>query len=709
MAVQGAGSDGGRRIVQISLLFLWALASLLLLSPRGGLRAVYSVQADSGALVPIHGRTDPAVDFPASELLRQPFYQHWNLRALGIPSALPPFQVQWTGLLHCAEAGRYRFHVEAAGKVRLILDGRPLMPEEGKEAEGSAAELSTGWHTLDLTYRRSNEEPRIRLLWEVPGTGSRVVVPRSALLPSKALVRTRLPAAGAGVALAGGWLAALGWIWRRRREAGSLGWFVERHRHGVALAAMLVLGLALRLHQYDLIPFQNETADEYQHGWEGWTLLHEGTPRAWTFYPRIYSREEIAPFFWFGAPYYLARPYFDHPPGFSLLVGGVSTLLGADQMLDCTLWRMRLVPIFLGLLTIYLVARSGWSLLGDPLAGTLGALLYATLPTIVLGNRLVKAENLLAPLLLLQALWLERYIQGGRGGDLLRIAAAGFASIWAKATGVAVPAVALLLLGASRRWKGVMVVGATAAAAVLAYLAYGALYGWGIFTTVLELQSSKVVAVRTLLDLAGISRIVELQFGTGWYLWLVVAAGWMALGPHRRILAPLGLYFLVLCLTADARGVYGWYRLPLYPFLCLAGGKFLSEWWEERDLSRAFIFAVTALATTFYHLLPAAAERSRPAVWAVFVICCAAPLVDLLLPSDLGGRLRRWGVALSLAAFFAGNILIVDRQVPIYLQEAMRSKVPGVAGAAPAAGDSGGAPREENSPAPGAEPAPPGG
>jgi len=704
MAVQGAGSDGGRRIAQISLLFVWGLASLLLLMPRGGLRAVYSVQADSGALVPIHERTDPAVDFPAPEPLRQPFYQHWNLRTLGIPSALPPFQVRWTGLLHSAEAGRYRFHVEAAGRVRLLLDGRPLSPEDGKEAEGSAADLSSGWHTLDLTYRRSDEEPRIRLLWEVPGTGSRVVVPRSALLPSRALLSTRLPVAGAGVALAGGWLAALGWIWRRRREAGSLGWFVERHRHGVALAAILVLGLALRLHQYDLIPFQNETADEYQHGWEGWSLLHEGTPRAWTFYPWIYSREEVVPFSWFGAPYYLARPYFDHPPGFSLLVGGVSTLLGADQMLDCTLWRMRLVPIFLGLLTIYLVARSGWSLLGSPLAGTLGALLYATLPTIVLGNRLVKAENLLAPLLLLQALWLERYIREGRRGDLLRIAAAGFGAIWAKATGVAVPAVALLLLGASRRWKGVTVVGATAAAAVLAYLAYGALYGWGTFTTVLGLQASKVVAVRTLLDLAGISRIVELQFGTGWYLWLVIAAAWMALGPHRRVLAPLGLYFLVVCLTADTRGVYGWYRLPLYPFLCLAGGKFLSEWWEERDLSRAFLFAVTALATTFYHLLPAAAERSRPAVWAVFVICCAAPLVDLLLPSSLGGRLRRWGVAASLAAFFAGNILIVDRQVPIYLQEAMRSKVPGVAGAAPAAGDPGGAPLEGTSPAPGAEP-----
>ena len=366
-------------------------------------------------------------------------------------------------------------------------------------------------------------------------------------------------------------------------------------------------------------------------------------------------------------------------------------------MLDCTLWRMRLVPIFLGVLTLFLIARAGWELLGHPLAGTLAALLYATLPTVVLGNRLVKAENLIAPLLLAQLLWLERYAREGRGSDLLRIAAGGFVSIWAKATGIAVPVAAVLFLAARRRWKGMALTGAAAATAVLLYLAYGAFYGWGTFTTVLDLQSSKRVAVRTLLDLAGISRVVELQFGTGWYLWLALAAAWMALGPHRRLLAPLGIYFLLLCVTADSRGVYGWYRLPLYPFLCLAGGKFLAEWWEEKDLSRSFLFAVTALATTFYHVLPAAAERSRPAVWGVFLLCCAAPMGDFLFPTALGRRLRAWSVALSLAAFFAGNILIVSRQVPVYLQESVRAKVPAVTGSSPADGGPEDQPRQEPS------------
>jgi hypothetical protein len=693
-----------KKTLQAALLLLWALAAVILLSPRGGLRAVYSVETGAGALVPLFARTDPEVNFPAPEVLAQPFFQHWNLRTLGVPSSIPPFQVRWTGKLHCPVGGHYRFHVGATGRVRLLLDGRPLFPEDGKEEEGLPLDLSPGWHDIDLTFQRGDEKPMVRLLWEVPGTGVTALVPRSALTPSVESRKAGLLAAGAGLVLAAAWVLFAVWLWKRRRDAGSLGEFIMAHRHGAALGVILITGMALRLHQYDLIPFHHETADEYQHGWEGWTLLHEGAPRAWTFYPWVYTGKDRVFFFWFGDPYNLVLPYFDHPPGFSLLVGGVSTLLGAEQMLDCTLWRMRLVPIALGLLTLCLVARVGWSLFAEPLAGTLAALVYATVPTIVMGSRLVKAESLIAPLLLVQVLWLERYLREGRRGDLLRMAAGGFGAIWAKATGIAVPAAALAVLAVSRRWKAMAWVGGAAAAAVAAYLLYGACYGWGTFLAILELQSSKVVAVRSLLELAGISRVVELQFGTGWYLWMILAAGGMALGPHRRILAPLAIYFLVLGLTVDSRSVYGWYRLPFYPFLCLAGGKFLAEWWEEKDLSRAFVFSVTALATTFYHVLPAAAERSRTAVGTIFVLCCVAPFAGLLFPSGSGRRWRAVAAALSMAVFFCGNLFIVNRQVSVYLQEAARSKVPGVAGAAPAGGDTGSAYREDSASRPRAGP-----
>src|SRR5262249_1065502 len=141
----------------------------------------------------------------------------------------------------------------------------------------------------------------------------------------------------AGMVLLGGWLAVAGGVWRRRGRAGSLGGLLVAHRHEFMLAGILLLGFILRAREFEQSPFPPETPAEYPHGWEGWSLIHEGMPAAWTFYPQLYSGDHLVPFRWFGDPYFLARPYFDHPPGFSLLIGASCSVLGAERMLDCTL------------------------------------------------------------------------------------------------------------------------------------------------------------------------------------------------------------------------------------------------------------------------------------------------------------------------------------------------------------------------------------
>jgi PA14 domain-containing protein/dolichyl-phosphate-mannose-protein mannosyltransferase len=664
-----------RQGFQIAILYLTAFAMLGLLAPRGGLVAVTSVEKDSGATVPLHSRIDPLIDFPTPHLLEAPLFQHWNLTALGFPADIPTFQVRWTGFILSPVSGEYRFLVQAAGQFRLLIDGRPLILSPVREEEGMKAALSEGWHPLEVTYRRSEGDAQIRLLWQPPGTSTPQVVPREDLAPTSSAIRGRLTLRLLGGFLAAGWLLAILRVWKRRDRPGSLGDAIRAHHRGVALAGILAVAFLLRWYQFDLIPFHHETADEYQHGWEGWTLLHEGEPTAWTFYPQYYPPDSIRSVRWFGDPYHLARPYFDHPPGFSLLVGAASTLMGARQMWDCTLARMRWVPLLLGLLTTALVARAGWALL-DPLAGTLAALLYATLPTLVLGNRLVKAENLLAPVLLAQTLWLERYLREGRRAELLKTALGIVAAIWAKATGVAVPLAAALIMAPARRWREISMMAGAAAAALIAYLIYGAVFGWEIFTRILGLQASKAIALRTALDLAGISRIVELQFGGGWYLWLALATATMAMGKHRRLLAPAAVYFAILVATADVRGVYGWYRLPLYPYLCLAGGLMLADWWKEKDPARGFLFAATAVAATLSMALPGTAEQSRLTVVLIFGIAGLPAVWHAVWPSLWSARIRSVAVLLVLAAFFLGNVAVTARQVPIYLQEGVRGKVP---------------------------------
>ena len=48
----------------------------------------------------------------------------------------------------------------------------------------------------------------------------------------------------------------------------------------VVLALLLALGIALRLHDLDVLPRDLETADEYAFAWSGWSLRREGVPTA---------------------------------------------------------------------------------------------------------------------------------------------------------------------------------------------------------------------------------------------------------------------------------------------------------------------------------------------------------------------------------------------------------------------------------------------
>lgn len=664
------------------MLFAGALLSLWLVAPARGLLAVYSALTPAGEPIPLHVRVDPALDFATPHRLIQPFAQHWNLDRLPLPAEVPPLQVRWTGFLRSPRPGTHRLQVRTSGEVRFLLGGRPVAPGP----DGTAAvDLRPGWHPVDLTYRRVEGDPGVQVLWEQPGRPGLAPVPPSALAPSERAIRARpiRQLGGAGL-IAAGVLAGIGFARRRHRPESLAGW-IAANRHQVALAGILLLALLLRLHRYDAIPFHNETADEYAYGWEGWSLIHEGIPVGWTFYPQHYPPSTITRIRWLGDPFYLARPYFDHQVGFALLAGAACTAQGADRMFDCTLRKTRLLPILLSLVTLVLIALCGWRYFDTRLPGTLAALLFATLPPIVLGNRLVKSDNLLAPLLLLAFLLADRYRSAG--GSRRRAGLAGLAAValWTKATGVVVPVTAGLILATKKRWRGIGVIAAAAALAAALFLAYGAAYDWTTFTKVLELESTKSVSLRTVLDLATTSRVVETPFGTGWYIFLIAATVWMAAAREKPILLlPAAAYFVILTATADSRGLYGWYRLPLFPWLCLAAGWLLAEWWREKDALRGFLLAATALPAALTAALPPSAADTRAAVVAVFGLTLLPPVWAYFRPSPLAERLGRAGVLAALAILFAGNAVTILRQDAAYPRNSLRTVAPAARDAAPA-------------------------
>ena len=663
------------------------VAYLLLLGflfrPAGGLQGTYSILDAESNEVLVHKRIDPRIDFPVPQRLQAAYLFHWDLKRHGFPAAAPPFLIRWTGLLLVPDDGAYRFLVDAQGETTLHLDRQPAPIVPGSPVE---RRLTAGWHPIDVAYTLTQGDARLILRWQPPGK-SPEVIPADHLAVDPAARGSAVTRRIAGWILLGlGAAAALLVVSLARRGEGvarRVVSSVRTERVWFSLAAIVILAGLLRLDDYALVPFHHETADEYQHAWEGWHLLHKGYPASWSTFPDRYPTDQVQTFRWFGDPYALVRPYFDHPPLFSISIGLVASMAGAKSFLDCTLQAIRLVPIVLSLFGILLLYRLALAYGASERSALLAALVYAILPVIVLSHRLVKAESLLSLLFMGAILLVERHDRTGKAKDAVILGLLCGLSIWTKATGVAVAATVVVLLLSRRRYRGAAVAMLVTAGLAALYLVYAWAYDFGIFLEVVRAQSThKWVGLDALLALLH-GKVVEAHFGRGWYLWLLLCAGVAAFRKERALLVPLAIYATLLALTADQRAVFGWYRIPLYPFLCVAAGFYLDEMIEASDLFRAFPFAVTAVATglvyAFYEwpfaaareltvrTLPPASMPWTKGVVLLFLIALVVPYV-LRVVSDrpVTRRLARAATQLLVVLWAVTSIATVGRLLEIY-------------------------------------------
>ncbi len=143
----------------------------------------------------------------------------------------------------------------------------------------------------------------------------------------------------------------------------------------------------------------------------------------------------------------------------------------------------------------------------------------------------------------------------------------------------------------------------------------------------------------------------------------------MALRRQRALLVPLAVYATVIAMTADYRVIYGWYRIPLYPFLCVAAGIALEEMMEEADLYRVFPFLVTAVASGALYAFPSWAAGTVAPRWAMYA-CAAvgvAPyLLRLAFERPWSARLAQVATWLLLLFFLLTSLKTVGGLLEIY-------------------------------------------
>jgi 4-amino-4-deoxy-L-arabinose transferase-like glycosyltransferase len=557
---------------------------------------------------------------------------------------------------------KYALAVESNSGFQIYIDNEAIFSNQGQQLAYSK-ELKPGAYPISIRFANNDGKGKIVLYWKL-SDGREVIVPRGAFYPTKweftNIARKRI----VGILL----VLTFGlFIWVSLRRKGRVYLylyeytnFVSSKRVSFALAFILLMAAFLRFHQYNVVPFHIETADEFNNGWIGWNIIHRGMPSGWSWAPP-YSGRPIR--YWFGNPFRIAEPAFHPSPLFPIIVGIAASLGGARHAFEVSLTYLRLPPIILTVLTTLLVFVLSKKLYNEKVA-LLASLLYATIPIVVVSGRLTKEENLLAFLFLLATLSTLKYLDTPKQPRYLYLAAivAGL-SFLTKPTGLCVVGVVSILLAYHRKWKEIARVVPICLGIVSLYFIYGWWYDWDLFISVFKYNTSLFTRMDVGIRFLQESKIVEKWIGGGWVIWLWLSTIYMSVKKDRVIPIAAIVYLLTLSISVNANLVYGWYMIPLYPFLCIAGGLFLYDLFRKPELFKSIIFILTGLMLSLqYYFSQGLALSSRLAVASM-----VAPFfLYVVFRNKLSLRLARLALYILFALFTVVNIMIVLNFMDIY-------------------------------------------
>lgn len=353
-------------------------------------------------------------------------------------------------------------------------------------------------------------------------------------------------------------------------------------KRNIIVITILILGLFLKFHNYDIYPQRGATSDEYTYSFLGVSLLTKGIPISWSHFSEYKNRQDLIiddiyfPIVW---------PYFDHPPLNGLVVGLWSILFRGDSFEKIQLSVIRIVPILLSTISsilVYLIAKQHFGFN----VGYISLLIYSTVTIFVIQSRVVLAENLLTPLFLSAVFLYNRWKKHFDISYILLIGLLSGLSFWTKEIGVVVFIVLFFMMIYDKiHVSFIASFVLTSLLFFLGYIAYGMYFDGEVFWKIVAMQSTRDVGPKTLLYLLFTPIIINKSYLDGWYF-----LGFISLFitfVHQKYLKVIAIpaftYFFLLLLLLTQEGEMGWYLIPLFPFMAMAIGVFLIEGIKERN------------------------------------------------------------------------------------------------------------------------------
>ncbi len=390
------------------------------------------------------------------------------------------------------------------------------------------------------------------------------------------------------------------------------------------LLTITLLGLCLRLIDYDRLPGWRESDDEIHYAWTGLTWLKTGTPQSWS-NMEIYSQIKI--FNIWNSDWRLVKPILEKPPLYSLLSGLTVILAGETELNSVRLSTIRLLPILLSIFTISLTGIVATQVFGKRI-GLIAALLYATTPTIVMANRLSVTENLMVPLVLItSAIFL--YGQNKSNQQLIFPFLVGIGAgltALTKQNGITCILTLFVLYIYFKQWRSAVICAIVSLSILSIYFFIGAYYDFPLFLRTLKelrlvglqgglpqlvitLLGRPLITTQTLFYDGSILFGLILLLSSPWWLYknnllinisalnhlkggrmdsfqVMEPENTRQLSIYAFLLFPL-TYILYLGLTitgaesiGSGQGFWGWYAYPLFPYAVTLVSVILYRLWR---------------------------------------------------------------------------------------------------------------------------------
>lgn len=352
---------------------------------------------------------------------------------------------------------------------------------------------------------------------------------------------------------------------------------------------IIFLGFFLRFYNYSVWPRQGATFDEYAWTWQGMNIIQHGVPISWSPHPQYSTVKDII---YQKTHFRIVTPFLEHPPVFGLVAGGYAIIAGANDMYHVSIHQIRPLALLLGTISIIMVFFLTRQLY-DKKTAVIAAVLYATIPTLVIGSRILQNENFLIPVWLTSLYFTSKYITSKkiRYRNLTLIIC--FFIILAKIPWIAVGLSIFGIYTIHKRYKDSLLVVTSLVLGLLVFALYGYYYDWELFINLWKLQANRYdLAFSSLYAVFQKPYLVDRFYTDGW-----IYFGWFSfillltreVKKNIFVIAPVIAYLLIFIAGIPDEAGHGWYRYPFYPFLIISIALFIREYFAKNFLL-TFIF-----------------------------------------------------------------------------------------------------------------------